>query len=142
MKNIDWKSSKFYLIPNLVSETVITFKGKIDCLLAFLWDYFISYFLSLSLLEYPGKLYWSYCLYQSSLHHVGNKQAFTEYPLGTYHWHTSSAGHTEETNIISAFIFLYSNGTDILYLTIKTTAESEELGCSLDFFSKQLCSFD
>lgn len=30
MKIIDWKSSKFYVIPNLISEAVITFKGKID----------------------------------------------------------------------------------------------------------------
>lgn len=46
MENIDWKSSKFYLIPNSILETVITFKGEIDCLLAVSWGCFISYFSS------------------------------------------------------------------------------------------------
>lgn len=92
---------------------MITFKGKIDGLL----DVFCGAISFLTCRHYLclniQVNYIGWTVRTVHLGHVGNKQVFIEYPLGTYHWHTSFAGHTEETNTIPAFIYLHSNGMDM-----------------------------
>lgn len=147
MKNIDWKSSRFYLIPNPISETVITFKRKVDCLL----DGFCGAISFLTFLHYLclniQVNYIGCTVCTAHLGHVGNKQVFIEYPLGTYHWHTYFQGtqkrQTQSLPSCTCTLMVYK----CLHLKIKTTkgkmtAESEDLGPSVDFYCKQPCSIE
>lgn len=108
METIDSKSSKFHLIFNSISETMITFRVVIDCLLVV--SERLPYFLlpSLALLEHPGKLCWFYCLYQSSFSLVGHKQVFMN-SRGVPNIVIYTLQGIRRDNTISAFKNLQSN---------------------------------